>query len=149
MSYKHILLSVALNKDSYKTLEKAADLAKLNNAKLSLIHIDLDIPHTYEGMLGSDYKEQESIVREESITSMKRLIDSLDIDVAHHYPIQKQVINAGDLDNEILDYIDKHDIDLLIMGHHKSNFLSQFFISPTEPVIRNMPCDLMFIKLDN
>ncbi|WP_076410622.1 universal stress protein [Shewanella sp. UCD-KL12] len=149
MSYKHILLSIALNNDSIKILEKAADVAKQNRAKLSLIHIDLDIPHTYEGMLGADYQKQESIIREESITSMKRLLNALEIDVVHHYPVQNQVITSGDLDNEILDYIDNHDIDLLIMGHHKSNFLSQFMISPTEPVIRNMPCDLMFIKLDN
>ncbi len=149
MSYKHILLSVALNKNSIKLLEKAAELAKQNRAKLSIIHIDLDIPHSYEGMLGADYQEQESIVREESITSMKRLLNALEIDVVHHYPIQNQVITSGDLDNEILDYIDNNDIDLLIMGHHRSNFLSQFFFSPTEPVIRNMPCDLMFIKLDD
>ncbi|AQS39033.1 universal stress protein UspA-like protein [Shewanella psychrophila] len=149
MNYKHILLCVALNKDSGEILAKAANIARQNQALLSLLHIDLDIPHSYEGMLGSDYKEQESIVREESLTSMAKLIDSLNIDVRHHYPIHQHIINSGDLDFEILDNIDKHDIDLLIMGHHKVNFLTQFLLSPTEPLMRNMPCDLMFLKLDS
>ena len=149
MNYKHILLCVALNNDSGKILAKAANIARQNQALLSLLHIDLDIPHTYEGMLGSDFKEQESIVREESMTSMTKLIDSLDMDVEHHYPIHQHIISSGDLDSEILDYIDKYDIDLLIMGHHKVNFLTQLLLSPTEPVIRKMPCDLMFLTLDS
>ncbi|MCJ8301966.1 universal stress protein [Shewanella sp.] len=147
MNYKHILLCIALNNNSEKILAKAANIARQNQALLSLLHIDLDIPHTYEGMLGSDYKEQESIVREESMTSMAKLVDSLNMDIKHHYPIHQHIIHSGDLDSEILDNIDKYDIDLLIMGHHKVNFITQFLLSPTEPVLRNMPCDLMFIKL--
>ncbi|MEC4728627.1 universal stress protein [Shewanella sp. D64] len=143
MSYKHILVSIALNKDSEKVLKRAAQIAKQNNAKLSLIHVDLDIPHNYEGMLGVDFQERESALRHESIASMNKLIST------HDYEIKEHIFHSGYVDDEVIDSVEKYHIDLLIMGHHKSSFIRQMLLSPSEPVLRNMPCDLMFIKLDD
>ncbi|WP_394392129.1 universal stress protein [Shewanella woodyi] len=143
MNYKHILLSVALNKDSEKILRKAARIAKQNNAQLSLIHVDLDIPHTYEGMLGIEFQERDQALRQESIAAMNQLANS------QEYEIKEHIFHSGYVDDEIIDSVEKYHIDLLIMGHHKSSFIRQMLLSPSEPVLRNMPCDLMFIKLED
>jgi universal stress protein A len=143
MNYKHILLSVALNKDSDKVLQRAVHIAKQNHAQLSVIHVDLEIPTTYEGRLGADFQTRDQAIRQKSITSMNKLIRS------HDYEIKEHIFHSGHVNDEIIDSIEEHHIDLLIMGHHKSSFIKQMLSSPSEPVMRNMPCDLMFIKLDD
>jgi universal stress protein A len=108
-----------------------------------LIHVDLDILNTYEGMLGVDFEERDQALRQESIASMNKLIK------AHGYEINEHIFHSGHVDDEILDSVKKHHIDLLIMGHHKSSLIKQMLASPSEPLLRNIPCDLMFIKLDD
>ena len=66
-----------------------------------------------------------------------------------YYEIKEHIFHSGHVNDEIIDSIEEHHIDLLIMGHHKSSFIKQMLSSPSEPVMRNMPCDLMFIKLDD
>ncbi|NRD73442.1 universal stress protein [Shewanella sp. VB17] len=143
MNYKHILLSVALNKDSHIILKKAAMVAKQNQAYLSVIHVDLDIPHTFEGMLVVDFEQRDREIRQRSMTLMDTLISS------HNIEIKEHIFHSGYIDDEIIDSVEKYNIDLVIMGHHKSNFIKQMLLSPSEPILRHIPCDLMFIKLDD
>lgn len=49
MAYKHILVAIDLSQESQLIVNKAADLAKALDAKLSLIHIDVNYAELYTG----------------------------------------------------------------------------------------------------
>ncbi|GAL16570.1 universal stress protein A [Vibrio maritimus] len=72
---------------------------------------------------------------------MKHLIETMSM------PISKHLLYAGSVENEIVAAIETNDIDLLIMGHHRTNAFTQMF-SETESLVRMMPCDVMLVRLD-
>ena len=41
--YKHILAAIDLSEDNRKVIDKAVDRARSNGAKLSVIHVDVDL----------------------------------------------------------------------------------------------------------
>ena len=45
--YKHILVAVDLSEDSPVLLKKAVDIAKRHEAKLSMIHVDVNFSDLY------------------------------------------------------------------------------------------------------
>lgn len=49
--YKHILVAVDLSEDSPVLLKKAVDIAKRHEAKLSMIHVDVNFSDLYTGLI--------------------------------------------------------------------------------------------------
>ena len=63
MAYKHILIAVDLSPESKVLVEKAVSMARPYNAKVSLIHVDVNYSDLYTGLidvnLGDMQKHQE------------------------------------------------------------------------------------------
>ena len=49
--YNHVLVAVDLSDESTFLLEKAAKIAKRNDAKLSIIHVDVNFSDLYTGLI--------------------------------------------------------------------------------------------------
>ena len=49
MAYKHILIAVDLSPESKVLVEKAVSMARPYNAKVSLIHVDVNYSDLYTG----------------------------------------------------------------------------------------------------
>ena len=77
----------------------------------------------------------------ELIIEMQEYIAELD------YPLHLHKIVQGDVDSELEKSVAQDAVDMLVIGHHKSNMLHQMFISATEPLIRDMPCDITLIQV--
>lgn len=141
MNYKNIMLAVDLGKDTENLLKKAHQQAVLNQATLTLIHVDPDFSAFYPLDEEKDVIYAKDALHYESVLKMKALIDELNIKVDAH------ILASGALEDEILKQVDHCGIDLLMLGHHQSGFLRQIFLAPSEPLIRKMPCDVILIKL--
>ncbi|TGC65896.1 universal stress global response regulator UspA, partial [Salmonella enterica subsp. enterica serovar Wilhelmsburg] len=50
MAYKHILIAVDLSPESKVLVEKAVSMARPYNAKISLIHVDVNYYERYDGL---------------------------------------------------------------------------------------------------
>ena len=50
MAYKHILIAVDLSPESKILVEKAVSMARPYNAKVSLIHVDVNYSDLYTGL---------------------------------------------------------------------------------------------------
>ncbi|UJF18928.1 universal stress protein [Vibrio sp. SS-MA-C1-2] len=142
MSYKHVMVAIDLGKHAEELLNKAANIAKNENALLSVIYVDLDVANFYSGLSDIDLSKREDNVHHELISEMQSYIIELD------YPLYQQKIAKGDVDSELENAIKENNVDMLVIGHHKSNMLHQMFISATEPLIRDMPCDISLIKVN-
>lgn len=49
--YKHVLVAVDLSEESPFLLEKAAGVAERHEAKLSIIHVDVNFSDLYTGLI--------------------------------------------------------------------------------------------------
>lgn len=153
MSYKHILVAVDLSKSSEQLIDKAVSLAKDANAKLSFVFVDVD--NVYEDVykVGDENlevsplpsgEEREKAIEERENTlqeELQKLADQAD------YPIENAIVVMGDLNNKLLETVQKMDIDLLICGHHH-DFWSRL-LSSVRQLVNSVGEDLLIVHLED
>lgn len=141
MKYRHVMLAVNYDDNAGYLIQKAAEQARINHALFSIIHIDPDFTQQYEGVREaiSGSGEEEHY---ESVKLMGRLLKGT------NYPVYKHVFYAGYIEDQVAKAVAEFEVDLLIIGHHQSNIFHQITMSPCEPLIRKMPCDIQLIRLE-
>lgn len=153
MSYKHILVAVDLSKSSEQLIDKAVSLAKDANAKLSFVFVDVE--NVYENVykVGDENlevsplpsgEEREKAIEERENTlqeELQKLADQAD------YPIENVIVVMGDLNNKLLETVQKMDIDLLICGHHH-DFWSRL-LSSVRQLVNSVGEDLLIVHLED
>ncbi len=141
MKYQNIMLAVDLTSDSKELVKRAEEIAMLHQAKLNLIHIDPNFLDTYDGVIDINTDEFQDRVHHESVVEIKNMLAESNV------MVDKYLVSTGAIEDEIIQAVSAYNIDLVMMGHHKSSLLRQVLLSPSEPLVREMPCDLLFIKL--
>ena len=136
------MLAVNFDSNAEFLVMKAAEQARINDALLSVIHIDPDFSELYEGVREFDSASFDESAHSESVVAMTRLLKGA------NYPIYKHIFYAGYIEDQIIKAIDEFDIDLLIIGHHESSLFHQLTMSASEPLLRKMPSDILFIRVE-
>lgn len=139
MVYQHILAAVDLSEDSEYLVEKAVKLAQSLDAKLSLIHIDVDYADLYTGLIDLNLAEMHERAENDAQNRLHDLANKAD------YPVEHTLVGSGDLSEEICNAIKNLNIDLVICGHHQ-DFWSKI-LSSTRQLISRTPVDLLMIPL--
>ena len=139
MCYKHILVSIDLTDESKILITKAVNLAKVLNAKVSFIHIDVSYAELYTGLIDVNLAETQTQLMEASQNAMKKLCDFAD------YPIDKTLISSGDLSKELSEAIEQLNVSLVVCGHHQ-DFWSKL-LSSSRQVINSCPTDILLVPL--
>ncbi len=144
MEIKKILYPTDFSEGSLNALPYAVDMAKNYGAKLYMLHVIYDIaiasglhiPHIsvdemYKELSASAHKELEKFGWE----SRKPLKD-----------VQYNIIRGIPYD-EILNFADKENIDLIIIGTHGRKGLDRFiFGSTAEKVVRYASCPVLTVR---
>ena len=139
MAYKHILVAVDLSSDSFILVKKSAELAKALNAKLSLIHIDVNYEQLYTGLMDINLRDVQDKMAEDTQNQLKALENHAD------YPIEHTLVGSGDLSDEICGTVERLNVDLIVFGHHQ-DFWSKL-LSSAKQLINNTPIDMLMIPL--
>ncbi|EBN0073340.1 universal stress protein UspA, partial [Salmonella enterica subsp. enterica serovar Virchow] len=113
MAYKHILVAVDLSPESEVLVSKAVSMAKPYNAKVSLIHVDVNYSDLYTGLIDVNLGDMQQRITEETSNSLKNLAKN------SGYEIQEMLSGSGDLGQVLVDAIRKYDMDLVVCGHHQ------------------------------
>ncbi len=137
--YKHILVAVDLSEDSRALLQKAANRARLDQAKLSVIHIDVSLNELYTGMIDMDMGSIEEKLTEEANQLLDRL--TLDFD----YPLERRLATCGTMPDGVIDVAKQLNADLIIAGHHHSFWSS--IGSQAKQLMNSACCDLLIVPL--
>lgn len=66
MAYKHILIAVDLSPESKVLVEKAVSMARPYNAKVSLIHVDVNYSDLYTGLIDVNLGDMQKRISEET-----------------------------------------------------------------------------------
>lgn len=139
--YKNILVAVDLSEESLILLRKGASLAKKCEAKLSIIHVDVNFSDLYTGLIDINLSSIQDCASQDSHQALEALSTKID------YPITERLNGRGDFSQVLEETIEKYQIDLLVTGHHQ-DFWSKF-ISSTRQVMNNISVDMLVIPLND
>ena len=142
MSYRHILIAVDFNEGSLEVIDKAIKLAKPLSAKVSLIHINKQIP-AQGGLLDVDLAdlEPDQPTSNELSKELDALAEKID------YPIEHQFLVDGDISHALEVPVKEAKVDLIVCGHHH-HFWSR--LKPTaRELVNTSLVDLLIISLQD
>ena len=129
-TYPRILFPVDLSEQSKVVAEHVATMVNQFDSELHLVHV---IARYGGPTLASVTEVMDQIKR-----NARKEVDDF---AAAHFPHVKQVekhVLVGHSGRQILDYMDKHDISLVIMGTHgRSGLGSAFFGSVAQRVVQS------------
>lgn len=91
MAYKHILIAVDLSPESKVLVEKAVSMARPYNAKVSLIHVDVNYSDLYTGLIDVNLGDMQKRISEETHHALTELSTNAG------YPITETPSGSGDL----------------------------------------------------
>ncbi|MCC8373980.1 MULTISPECIES: universal stress protein UspA [Photorhabdus] len=139
MAYKHILVAVDLSPESQVLVRKAVSMAKPDNAKVSLIHVDVNYSDLYTGLIDVNLGDMQQRITDETRSALKALSANSD------YDIQETLSGSGDLGQVLVDAIKKYDIDMVVCGHHQ-DFWSKL-MSSARQLINTVHVDMLIVPL--
>ncbi|EJP29073.1 universal stress family protein [Haemophilus sputorum HK 2154] len=139
--YKHILVAVDLSEESLVLLRKGAHIAEKFGAKLSLIHVDVNFSDLYTGLIDINMSSVQDSVIAETSKALNDLAGQIT------YPVTEKLNGTGDFSQVLEEAVDKHDVDLLITGHHQ-DFWSKF-MSSTRQLMNSVKVDMLVVPLDD
>ena len=137
--YNHVLVAVDLSDESAFLLEKAAKIAKRNDAKLSIIHVDVNFSDLYTGLIDVNMSSMQDRISTETHQALTQLAEQAG------YPITEKLSGSGDLGQVLTDANEQYDVDLLVTGHHQ-DFWSKL-MSSTRQVMNNIAIDMLVVPL--
>ena len=139
--YKHVLVAVDLSEESLVLLRKGANIAEKFGAKLSLIHVDVNFSDLYTGLIDINMSSVQDSVIAETSKALNDLAGQIT------YPVTEKLNGTGDFSQVLEEAVDKHDVDLLITGHHQ-DFWSKF-MSSTRQLMNSVKVDMLVVPLDD
>ena len=139
MTYKHILVAVDLSTESPLLLKKAVSLARPYNAKISLIHVDVNYSDLYTGLIEANLGYTQEHAHKETFKALKGLSDLTD------YPVSLVLSEKGDLAKVLANTIKKYRIDLIVCGHHQ-DFWSKL-MSSARQLLSTVHTDMLIVPL--
>ena len=137
--YKHVLVAVDLSDESIVLLEKAAKIAQRNEAKLSIIHVDVNFSDLYTGLIDVNMSSMQDRISTETHQALVQLSEQAG------YPVSEKLSGSGDLGQVLADAIEQYDVDLLVTGHHQ-DFWSKL-MSSTRQVMNMITIDMLVVPL--
>lgn len=138
-SYQHILAAIDLGNSNDVVLQKAIALARTHAAKLSVIHVDMDLQNLYTDMIDIELEQVQDSMLQETRTKLEQALSGLD------FPIDKKLILCGDLGEKVNEAIELYGIDLLVCGHHQSFW--SLLVSSARQLMNSVECDLLVVPI--
>lgn len=139
--YRHILVAVDLSEESLVLLRKGASLAEKCNAKLSVIHVDVNFSDLYTGLIDINMSSVQDSVSEETVKALEELASKV------NYPVTERLNGSGDFSQVLEEAVEKYQVDLLVTGHHQ-DFWSKF-MSSTRQVMNSITVDMLVVPLSS
>ncbi|MBT0727483.1 universal stress protein UspA [Rosenbergiella australiborealis] len=139
MSYNHILVAVDLAPESEELVQKAVSLAKPYNAKVSIIHVDVNYSDLYTGLIDVNLGDMQKRISQETSQALTTLANQAG------YPLSEILSGTGELAQVLIDAIHKYEIDLVICGHHQ-DFWSKL-MSSARQLINNVHIDMLIVPI--
>ena len=135
-----ILVPTDFSAGGIRALTHAGAVASRTGAELHVLHVRVFNRNIYGWSAIPNVEEVEKIIADRARQDMAEAIEGLAPDVVHEVVADTKVAPA------ILRYVEKHDIDLIVMGTQARKGVSRVFLgSVTAEVLRHAPVSVLGI----
>ena len=141
--YKHILFATDFTEHSLDVAKKAKELAKTNQAQLSVVHVVDYIPitdATYGPIIPYDGDLTEQLMNSAK-ERLAKLATDLSIDKKHQW------LEMGSPKLELVRIAEENDVDLIVIGSHGRHGLALLLGSTANGVLHHATCDVLAVRL--
>lgn len=133
--YKNILFAIEFSEAANNAGKKIKKLANVIKANLFLIHaLELPVVNPFP-----EIPNRQGLYMEEAKRRMSGIGKNLDVSESH------QFIEVGDPKIVIPEFINKHHIDLLVVGHHEKQGLDRILGSTTYALLAHATYEVLVI----
>lgn len=145
---KHILVISRTTQHCHKAIHYGFELSKMIGAELFVAHIFTNIFNMEggnivigQGEIREEYEQEKSQTKAEIDKLIAAEQDS-------EKPVKvREIIANGPAYAEVIDLVEKDNIDLIIMMAHEEGHLESYlFDHDSQRIIRNMPCSIFLVK---
>lgn len=123
---KNILVAIDRKREAEQLIAKAVEIAKLSKAKLWIIHVTEPDPDDYLMLeAGPQFVyDKRSTKRKEEAAKIQQWVEDLKKD--NEVDVEGLLIE-GPVVKSLRNIVEAHNIDLVVAGHRKKNFLYSLF----------------------
>jgi universal stress protein A len=140
--YQHILCVVDLSEDNMEIATRAAEMARLNEARLTLLHVVEYIPIDLANEL---VLPQQQEIEEQLVERAQRALSGL-ADKLSCGQVAVSVMR-GSTTGEIIDCAQSQQADLIVIGRHGRHGISRLLGSTASAVLHHAPCDVLAVRV--
>lgn len=140
--YQHILCAVDLSDENLAVGIRAAELARQNNARFSLLHVVEYIPIDLANEL---VLPQQQEIEEQLVKQSKKAIASLASELGLEQISEN--VASGSTKAEIIEYAKANEVDLIVIGQHGRHGFSRLLGSTANAVLHHAPCDVLAVRI--
>lgn len=139
MSYRHVLVAVAVTPESHRLIEKAVSIARPTGGRITLLTLAAD-PELYNQLAAPMLENLRDLMREET----QLFLDELAARAG--YPVERTLIASGEVSEHILAACEEYGVDLVICGNHNHTLLSKLTCSARR-VVASSRVDVLLVPL--
>ena len=143
-AYKKVLIAIDFSGSADQVIERALDIAKQNNAKVSLLHVVDHLPPLgfgEEPLIAPDWMIPERQLMDEAKNSLQNF--------ANKYSLQdsEQQVTLGTPHVEVVRIAEDQNIDLIVVGSHGRHGVRLLLGSTANGILHHAKCDVLAVRI--
>lgn len=142
--YQHVIAVIDLSDSSSQVISRAYDIARLNRAVLTVLHVCHQPVSGYSALVAPNYVNAEMGVKQDLFPKLKQLVDSTG---AGSYEIVELKILFGRAADVIHQYVDAHQCDLVVSGSHGHTGVRAILGSTVNAILHGASCDVYCVRI--
>ena len=138
--YKHILVPTDFSEHSRRAAERALELGRIFDARLSVVHVVDYLPPTFISSQSEHMSAAEIVAR--ATAYLAEWTNEAGLDAA------EQLVTIGPAGKEIVATAKARDVDLIAIGTSGEGGMKRLLGSTTRAVMHDTPCDVLSIHCE-
>ena len=134
-------LALSLTDEAPQVIERAAELAKVYEAQLTIMHVIEPLTFAYGGDIPMDLSGIQTEIESQAKAKVAAFAESLGV------PAERQLIIYGRPENEIHRAAEQGGVDLIVLGSHGRHGLSLLLGSTANGVLHGAGCDVLAVRV--
>lgn len=141
--YQNVLCATDFSQHSQDAAKRAAELAKLYGAQLTLLHVVEYFPEDRSNVqIAPEDADPMRFREQEVLESMTKLVQQSGID-----DVERAVrFSSHSARHEIIRYAEEQKADLIVVASHGHHGVATLLGSTSNGIVHSSPCDVLLVR---